>query len=155
MSFLRPAARTPSFNAPLDGDVEVDETYTGGKAKNMHASDRKTGKQHRNKKAILGVKKRDGELRMMHIPNTTNEVIHGAVRENVSHQARLITDHAQYYKGLTGEYNHESVNHGAGEYVRDDVHTNNIESAWALLKRQIIGIHHWYPPSTYSVMLTK
>lgn len=140
---LRHAAQTTSFNAPLDGDVEVDETYIGGKSKNMHKKDRKARKQYTNKSAVVGVLKRDGELRAMHVPTTTIQVMHGTVRDNVSHEARLLTDSAQYYKGLTGEYNHARINHNEGEYVRGDVHTNSIESVWALFKRQVNGTHHW------------
>lgn len=140
---LRHASQTKSFNAPLTGDVEVDETYTGGKSKNMHKKDRKARKQYTNKAAIVGFQQRNGELRAIHVPSTTKPIMHSVVRENVSHEARLITDSAQYYKGLTGEYNHDSVNHSEGEYVRDDIHTNSIESVWALFKRQLLGTHHW------------
>jgi transposase-like protein len=140
---LRHAAQTTSFKAPLVGDVEVDETFTGGKSANMHKKDRAARKQFKNKAAIVGFLQRDGELRAVHVPATTNEVMHVTVRGNVSHKARLITDSAQYYKGLTGEYNHVSVNHSIGEYVRGDVHTNGIESVWSLLKRQLLGTHHW------------
>jgi len=140
---LRHAAETKSFQAPLDGDVEVDETYVGGKAKNMHAKDRKTGNQYRNKATVIGVLQRDGELRAEHLPSSTKTNIQNTVRENVSTEARLITDRAQQYKSLSGEYNHQSVNHTIGEYVRGDVHTNSIEGVWSLFKKQINGTHHW------------
>ena len=140
---LRHAAKTKSFNAPLDGDVEVDETYTGGKSKNMHAKDRKTRKQYKNKAPIVGVLKRNGELRAIHVKATTHSIVQDTVRDNVSTEARLITDGANHYKSLKSEYDHVSVSHSDGEYVRGDIHTNSIESVWALFKRQLIGTHHW------------
>jgi len=140
---LRHAATTKSFNAPLDGDVEVDETYTGGKSKNMHAKDRAQRKQYKNKAAIIGVLKRDGELRATHLASPTHKLMQNKVCENMSTDARLITDGAGQYKALKSEYNHYTVNHANGEYVRDGIHTNSIESVWALFKRQLIGTHHW------------
>ncbi|WP_370335442.1 IS1595 family transposase [Parvularcula marina] len=140
---LRHAARTQSFNRPLDGEVEADETYVGGKTRNMHAKKRKTLKALSNKTAVMGLQERGGELRATVLPNRHKDTIQGEVRANVSRTATLITDEAQQYKSLKDEYRHETVCHNAGEYVRDDIHTNSIEAAWALLKRQIIGIHHW------------
>lgn len=139
---LRHAAETKSFNGPMDGDVEVDETYVGGKSKSMHAKDRKARKQY-DKATVIGVLKRDGELRVAHIPNASRKNLHNTVRENVSTEGRLITDSASMYKGLNGEYDHHTVSHTSGEYVRGDIHTNSIESVWALFKRQVIGTHHW------------
>ncbi|PHS77454.1 MAG: DDE transposase [Robiginitomaculum sp.] len=139
---LRHASQTKSFNAPFDGDVEVDEAYIGGKAINMHKHQIKARKQY-EKAAVVGVIKRNGELRAKHIPITNKINLHGMVHEHVSTDARLITDSSHMYKGLNGEYNHEVINHHKGEYVRDDIHTNSIESVWALLKRQISGTHHW------------
>lgn len=139
---LRHAAETKSFTAPLDGDIEVDETYVGGKAKNMHAKERKANKHRTNKAPVVGVIKRDGELRAYHVEDTSHASVQGTVRRNVSKEARLITNSAGYYKTLGKEYNHHTVNHSSGEYVRGDIHTNNIESVWALFKRQLIGTHH-------------
>ena len=139
---LRHAAETKSFNAPLDGDIEVDETYVGGKAKNMHAKDRKAGRHRSNKAPVVGVIKRDGELRAYHIKDTSHASVQGTVRRNVSKDARLITDSAGYYKALGAEYDHHTVNHSSGEYVRGDIHTNSIESVWGLFKSQLIGTHH-------------
>jgi len=144
---LRHAAETKSFNAPMDGDIEVDEVYMGGKARNMHEKDRKARKQY--EKSAVVVLKRDGELRAVHVPAPTKEVAHAVVRENVSPDARFMTDGSNLYKGLGptmgGEYaNHRVVKHNQGEYVVDgDVHTNSIESVWALFKRQVVGTHHW------------
>lgn len=142
---LRHASETKSFNAPLppmDGDVEVDETYVGGLAKNMHASKRKQGKQH-DKAIVVGVLKREGEIRAAHIPAATRAALHGAVHQNVAKTARLMTDASVMYRGLGAEYDHQSVNHGAGEYVREDIHTNSIEGFWSLFKKQVNGTHHW------------
>ena len=145
---LRHAAETKSFQGPMDGDIEVDEAYMGGKAKNMHAKDRKARKQY-DKATVVGVIKRDGELRAMHVPSPTKANVHAVVKDNVSTDARFMTDDSNLYKGLGpelgGSYtNHRVVKHNQGEYVVEgDVHTNSIESVWALFKRQVNGTHHW------------
>jgi transposase-like protein len=143
---LRHAARTPSFNAPLQGDVEADTTFVGGKEKNKHAKDRKGGTQGGAGKAVvLGIVERDGELRAEHVPDHRAKTLQGNVRKNVAAGSAILTDEDAAFVGLDKDYNHMSVNHSAGEYVRlgGFVHTNTIEGAWSLLKRQIYGIHHW------------
>ena len=140
---LRHAAETKSFQGPMDGDVEVDEMYVGGKAKNMHLKDRKTKGQNKNKATVIGTLQRDGELRAKHLPDTNKQTLQGMVIDNVSQDARLITDSALQYKSLGEQYDHHVINHSRGEYVRDDIHTNSIEGVWALFKRQVNGTHHW------------
>lgn len=146
MHRLRHAARTPSFNAPLKGTVESDTTFVGGKEKNKHAKDRKGGAQGGAGKAVvLGIIERDGELRAEHVPDHKAKTLQGKVRENVEKGSAVCTDEDLSFVGLSKDYTHLAVNHSAGEYVRlgGFVHTNTIEGAWSLLKRQIYGIHHW------------
>ena len=77
-----------------------------------------------------------------------------AIRENVAKGASVMTDEHGAFLGLQGDYNHHRVNHSAGEYVRHYVlHTNGIESVWALFKRQIVGTHHWLSPKHLSKYL--
>ena len=154
---LRHAARTKSFNAPLKGTVEVDETYVGGKEKNKHAKDRKGGTQGgAGKEIVLGVIERDGELRMAVVEDLKAPTVQTYVCENVAKGATLMTDEHGSYAGLGKDYMHHTVNHGAGEYVRAYcIHTNSIESVWAILKRQIIGIHHWVSPKHLSRYATE
>jgi transposase-like protein len=143
---LRHAARTPSFNAPLQGDVEADTTFVGGKEKNKHAKDRRGGTQGGAGKAVvLGIVERDGELRAEHVSDHKAKTLQGSVRKNVAAGSAILTDEDAAFVGLDKDYNHMSVNHSAGEYVRlgGFVHTNTIEGVWSLLKRQIYGIHHW------------
>jgi transposase-like protein len=146
---LRHAARTKSFNAPLKGDVEADTTFVGGKEKNKHASARQGKTQGGVGKAVvLGMVEREGELRAEHVVNQKAATLQGKIRQNVAKGSALLTDEDKAFVGLDTDYNHLSVNHTAGEYVRlgGFAHTQNIESVWALLKRQIIGIHHWVSP---------
>lgn len=145
---LRHAAVTESFNAPLEGVVEADETFVGGKEKNKHARDRKGGTQGGKGKAVVfGMLERDGDLRAMHTTNLGGRNIHGLVTQHVAPGSTLMTDEHPSFRGLDRTYAHHTVNHSAGEYVRDYcLHTNGIESVWALLKRQIIGIHHSVSP---------
>jgi len=145
---LRHAATTKSFNSPLKGTVETDTTFIGGKEKNKHAKDRKGGTQGGAGKAVvLGILERDGELRAGHVPDTKGRTLKSVVHGHVAHGSTVMTDEDRSFKGLDGMFYHHAVNHSAGEYVRHyTIHTNGIESVWALLKRQIIGIHHWVSP---------
>lgn len=142
---LRHAATTKSFNRPLSGTVEADETFVGGKEKNKHASERKhEGRGGVGKAIVFGLKERNGELRTMHVDDLKARTVQGVIRTHVAPGSNVMTDEHVSYQGLQGDYMHHSVNHSADEYVRHyTLHTNGIESVWALLKRQIIGIHHW------------
>lgn len=152
---LRYAIRTQSFNRPLDGEIEADETFVGGKEKNKHAHQRTGGKQGgKGKVAVLGMLERGGELRTGITPNLSAKSVQTAIRENVAKGASVMTDEHGAFLGLQGDYNHHRVNHSAGEYVRHYVlHTNGIESVWALFKRQIVGTHHWLSPKHLSKYL--
>lgn len=145
---LREAARTQSFNRNLTGEVEADETFIGGKEKNKHASKRTGGKQGgKGKIAVLGILERGGELRTGTTPRLSAKNVQTVIRDNVAKGSAVMTDEQGSFLGLQGDYNHHRVNHSAGEYVRHFVlHTNGIESVWAMFKRQIIGTHHWLSP---------
>jgi transposase-like protein len=126
---LRHAARTRSFNRPLRGEVEVDEAFFGGKDKNKHAH--KRGKD--DKVVVIGLLERGGELRARPI-----ESLRDAKREVLAHVepgANVMTDEWPGYKGLQGRFNHHTVSHVAGEYVKHYfAHVNGIESVRADLE---------------------
>jgi len=138
---LRYAAQTKSFNRPLDGEIEADETFIGGKEKNKHASKRTGGKQGgKGKSIVLGLLKRDGDLITGTLPNLRAKNVQGAIKSVVAPGSVLLTDEYVGFNGLSEQFIYHRVNHSAGEYVRHYcIHTNGIESVWALFKRQIIG----------------
>jgi transposase-like protein len=143
---LRHAARTQSFNARtrLRGKVEIDETYVGGKSVNRHGRRSGTGGGHGGKIPVVGAVERKGEVVARVLPVASQPELQAFIHDVVSPRAELlVTDAHPAYSSLVGFPQHQVVNHNKGEYRKGDAHTNSIESVWALLKRQITGIHHW------------
>jgi hypothetical protein len=132
----------------LSGHVEADETFIGGKARNMHVAKKQrriSGTGTKDKTAVMGILERgkDGtsKVRTSVIPNRKKKAIQAEVREHVEAGSALYTDFLLSYEGLAGEYAHKVVDH-AVEYVRDKVvHTNGLENYWSLLKRTIAGTY--------------
>ena len=134
---IRYAMRYGSFEK-LDGIVEVDETYVGGKAKNVHK-----GKPIPKKAAVMVLVERDGTARAKRIANVTGETIDRVMRAHVNSSARIMTDSALVYEGTDRKFADDGiVNHSAGEYVRGDAHIQTAESFNALVKRGVIGVYH-------------
>ena len=125
------------------GPVEMDETYMGGKRKNMRKSKREelTGRGAVGKTAVVGAKDRTtNQVRARAVESTNKATIHGFVADHASLHATVYTDDALVYETLANP--HKAVNHSALEYVRGDVHTNGMESFWSMLKRAYQGTFH-------------
>ena len=121
----------------LGGTVEVDETYVGGKR-----SGGKRGRGAPNKTVVFGMLERDGDIMMKVVPNVRKRTLHPIIAENVKAGSTVHTDELKSYMGLAeAEYDHETVNHGAGEYVDGDCHVNGLEGFWARLKLSTRGTH--------------
>jgi transposase-like protein len=140
---IRTAMQTGTFIAKLGGAVEVDETFIGGKARNMHLAQRKrriTGTGMKDKTAVLGFLQRGGEVRTSVIENRRKPLLQSEVKKHVEAGAALYTDALQSYSGLQAHYAHEVIDH-AVKYVDGKVHTNGLENFWSLLKRGIRGTY--------------
>jgi transposase-like protein len=124
----------------LDGVVEMDETFIGGKLKVGY---RGQGKSLMNKSIVLGAVERGGEVRLKIITKADTDTIEAFIEAHVDDEVEAIyTDSWKAYIDAVGHIHHESVNHSREEWVRGDVHTNTIEGVWSLFKRSIIGSYH-------------
>jgi transposase-like protein len=143
---IRLAMETESFENPLSGEVEADETYVGGQAKYQHESKRKhIGTGGAGKAVVMGLLERHGEVRARTIPNVRMSTIDPIVRANVEPGSSVYTDALRSYTSLDDAYAHEVIDH-AESYVRGHVHTNGLENFWSIFKRTVYGTHHCIDP---------
>ena len=127
---------------PLSGKVEMDETFVGGK-------NRYKGKEHRwdNKEVVIGIRQRDGELRFFHAEDVKTGTLAKYIQENISDDVEVLyTDDFKPYQKASGDIRktgrHKVIRHSSHIYVKGDIHTNTIESAFSLLKRGVMGTWH-------------
>ncbi len=127
----------------LSGEVEADETFIGGKARNMHISKRRrriTGTGTKDKTAVMGILERGGKVRASVVPNRKRHALQAEVRKHVEAGAALYTDALPSYRRLESDYAHQVVDH-AVKYVDGKIHTNGLENFWSLLKRGTSGTY--------------
>jgi transposase-like protein len=146
---MRDGGFAPMGGAGGSGIVEADETYFGPteqpkvlkKPRVVPYTKRgRTGPA--NKRAILALVERGGNIRSFHIPTADKETVTKIVTENIAKEARLFTDESRLYHGADLHFaDHQTVKHSVGEYVREEVHTNTIEGAFSIFKRGMKGVY--------------
>jgi transposase-like protein len=126
----------------FSGDVEVDETFIGGKARNMHTKKRKAAMsyRHNGKTVVMGMLERGGNVRAAVIYDRQKPIMHEQIQKHVESGANVFTDELVSYWGLDEKYVHKVINH-AMKYVEGNVHTNTLENFWSLLKRGLSGTY--------------
>jgi transposase-like protein len=154
---IRKAMELGSISSLMGGpgsSVEIDESFVGGKMKNMHKAKAKKiramrsggtesvyGERKDNKASVLGIFDRTSrEVRAKVVPNVKRETLQNEILRNVKHGTNIYTDEAVSYNALRRDYIHETVNH-ADAYVRGQVHTNCLENFWSLMKRNLAGTY--------------
>jgi transposase-like protein len=134
---MRHALKDPIFSDKLSGTVEIDETYVGGKLRGVGSGFKG------NKTPVVSLVERKGRVRSVVMEQVTSKNLKETIAEHVQKSSTIYTDERSCYPSATREFAaHERVNHAQGEWKRGDVHTNSVESFFALLKRGIIGTFH-------------
>jgi transposase-like protein len=134
---------TETSGRPLEGIVEVDETFVGGKGRNRR--DWRQGVKE--KEVLMGMVARGGKVYLKHVPNTGKWTLLRQIKERIDPKAIVYTDELQSYKNLYKYgYTHDSVAHGIKQYAKGDVHTQNIENFWSHFKRGIYGVYRVISP---------
>ncbi len=139
---VRLAMKARTFKK-LAGEVEVDETFIGGKSANMHKGKRAktiSGRGPVGKAIVQGLLERGGEVRAEVVGHTDDITLQTTVRRHVAFNSDVFTDAAPAYRGLALNYFHSAVDH-ISQYVVGRVHTNGIENFWSLLKRSLKGTY--------------
>ena len=142
MHRIRLALQYESFGK-FSGEVEVDETFIGGKARNMHLDKRErriTGTGGKDKTVVMGILERGGKIRTAVVADRKKAALQSHVKAHVQAGTALYTDALLSYDGLAQEYAHKVIDH-AEKYVDGKVHTNGLENFWSLLKRGIAGTY--------------
>jgi transposase-like protein len=139
---LRLALQAGGFGK-LSGEVEIDETFIGGKSRNMHKAMRERkikGTGGADKEIVMGMVERGGKVRVMHVDTRRKKELQALIRESIEADSAIFSDALKSYDGLEVDYRHAVVDHDV-QYVRGNVHTNTMENFWSLLKR---GLHGTY-----------
>ena len=144
---IREAMRPGKDEGPKRGPdqiVEADETFIGGKEKNRHRSKRAKKRLGGSwgKEPVFSLLERGGKVRSVHTPSVAASTLRPILVTQLDRKTRLMTDDAGQYRHMHKDFPHEVVNHGAGEYVRGDAHTNTVENYFSILKRGITGTYH-------------
>lgn len=144
---IREAMRPGGETGPLGGTgktVEADETFVGGKEKNRHKSKRAKKRLGGNwgKETVFSLVEREGQVRSVHTPSVTAATLLPILKAQLDHGTKLMTDDAGQYRHMHRDFDHEAVNHSAGEYVRGEAHTNTVEGYFSILKRGVTGTYH-------------
>lgn len=143
MHRIRLALQHGSIDRKLMGEVEVDETYIGGKARNMHRDKQEKVLKNEGsfrKAVVVGMLERKGEVRTAMLNRASGKLIEQTIKSHVVPGSNLFSDEAHAYVKVGREYAHQVINH-AERYVQGNIHTNSIENYWSLLKRGIKGTY--------------
>ena len=134
------------YHNEFGGTNEIDEAYIGGAEGNKHSKN----KGKKDKMVVIGIVNRETkQVKAFKVASAEKENLLPKVNVNIKDGATIISDTFQGYKDLKKHYNHETIKHSVGEYVRNDnrktfkIHTNTIEGFWSQLKRGINGVYHW------------
>ena len=133
-------------NNILCNDVEIDETYIGGKDKNRHSKKKiknTQGRSLKDKIPVLGMVERNGKLNAIIVADVQSETLTKEVLKSIKQSANVYTDEWLGYKNISKYYKHYVVNHSSQEFVNANAYTNTLECVWGILKRGILGIYHF------------